>query len=198
MQETGVDGIVDDVLYKNIVGGLHCLCPSLPLPLPSPSPFSFSFSLSFSLFLLLLCLSLPIPLFLSLLSAMASLLLGASSLLAVLTAPAANAQFVTPPTDLTDSKGYLDIPVRFKEVPEGICELTPGVKSYSGYVDVFEDQHVFFWFFESRQKDPENAPLTVWINGGPGSSSMIGLFQELGPCGVDANGDVYNNPYAWK
>lgn len=129
---------------------------------------------------------------------MASLLLGASSLLAVLTAPAANAQFVTPPSDLTDSKGYLDIPVRFKEVPEGICELTPGVKSYSGYVDVFEDQHVFFWFFESRQKDPENAPLTVWINGGPGSSSMIGLFQELGPCGVDANGDVYNNPYAWK
>lgn len=27
---------------------------------------------------------------------------------------------------------------------------------------------------------------------------MIGLFQELGPCGVDSNGDVYNNPYAWN
>jgi Serine carboxypeptidase len=26
---------------------------------------------------------------------------------------------------------------------------------------------------------------------------MIGLFQELGPCGVDIHGKVYNNPYSW-
>ncbi len=46
--------------------------------------------------------------------------------------------------------------------------------------------------------DPKEAPLTVWINGGPGSSSMIGLFQENGPCGVDINGNVYDNPYSWS
>ena len=27
---------------------------------------------------------------------------------------------------------------------------------------------------------------------------MIGLFQEHGPCGIDANGSVYNNPYSWN
>lgn len=27
---------------------------------------------------------------------------------------------------------------------------------------------------------------------------MIGLFQELGPCGVDYNGNLYSNPYAWN
>ena len=26
---------------------------------------------------------------------------------------------------------------------------------------------------------------------------MIGLFQELGPCGVDSDGNVFNNPYSW-
>lgn len=107
-------------------------------------------------------------------------------------------QFVTAPTNLTTKKGYLDIPVRYKQVPTGICETTPGVKSYSGYVDIAPEQHIFWWFFETRIGDPSNAPLTVWINGGPGSSSMIGLFQELGPCGIDANYNVVNNPYSWK
>lgn len=125
-----------------------------------------------------------------------SLLTGAS-VLSAFVAPTV-AQFVSPPNDLIASTGYLDIPVRSKQVPEGICELTPGVKSFSGYVDVFEDQHIFFWFFEARNEDPETAPLTVWINGGPGSSSMIGLWQELGPAGIDKNGELYYNPYAWK
>lgn len=125
-------------------------------------------------------------------------MLSKACILGLLLSATTSAQFVTPPTDLNTTAGYLDIPVRWKEVPEGICELTPGVKSYSGYVDIFEDQHVFFWFFESRNGNPEEAPLTVWINGGPGSSSMIGLFQELGPCGVDANGNVYTNEHAWK
>ena len=27
---------------------------------------------------------------------------------------------------------------------------------------------------------------------------MIGQFQELGPCGVDSEGNVFNNPYSWS
>ncbi|KAK3937819.1 Alpha/Beta hydrolase protein [Diplogelasinospora grovesii] len=110
----------------------------------------------------------------------------------------AQAQFVPAPTDLTSAMGYAGVPVRYKKVPTGICELDPNVQSFSGYADVAEDQHIFFWFFEARNQDPTTAPLTVWINGGPGSSSMIGLFQELGPCGIDYFGNVYNNPYSWS
>ena len=108
------------------------------------------------------------------------------------------AQFVAAPKNLTTAKGYANVTVRYKEVPAGICEQNPKVKSYSGYADVAPNQHIFWWFFEARNQDPTTAPLTVWINGGPGSSSMIGLFQELGPCGVDSDGNVYNNPYSWS
>ncbi|KAI1170071.1 Alpha/Beta hydrolase protein [Nemania sp. FL0916] len=114
------------------------------------------------------------------------------------TSALATAQFVKPPTDLKRVIGYAGIPVRYKEVPTGICELDPRVKSYSGYADVGPNEHIFFWFFEARDVDPSEAPLTVWINGGPGSSSMIGLFEELGPCRVDPEGKVFSNPYSWS
>lgn len=90
-----------------------------------------------------------------------------------LAAHLACAQFVPAPTDLNETTGYLDIPVRFKQVPDGICETTPGVQSFSGYVDIEEDEHIFFWFFEARNEDPTTAPLTVWINGGPVSHVQI-------------------------
>jgi carboxypeptidase C (cathepsin A) len=76
-------------------------------------------------------------------------------------------QFVRPPNDLITTNGAAGIPVRYKQVPSDICELDPNVKSYSGYADVAPDQHVFWWFFEARD-DPQNKPLTFWINGGPG------------------------------
>ncbi|KIW16201.1 hypothetical protein PV08_06252 [Exophiala spinifera] len=121
-----------------------------------------------------------------------------SSVLLACAAQQALAQFVTPPTNLTSKKGYAGINVRYKSVPAGICEQDPDVKSYSGYADVAPGEHIFWWFFEARNGDPSEAPLTIWINGGPGSSSMIGLFQELGPCNVDADGNPVNNPYSWS
>jgi carboxypeptidase C (cathepsin A) len=124
--------------------------------------------------------------------------LSSASLLVVAFVRVSCAQFIPAPTDLKTVTGYAGINVRYKQVPTGICELDPKVKSFSGYADVAPDEHIFFWFFEARTKVPSEAPLTVWINGGPGSSSMIGLFQENGPCGVDVDGNVYSNPYSWS
>ncbi|OSX56159.1 hypothetical protein POSPLADRAFT_1050876 [Postia placenta MAD-698-R-SB12] len=77
-----------------------------------------------------------------------------------------------------------------------LCD--PSVKQYSGYLDIAEDKHLFFWFFEARV-NPEEAPLLLWLNGGPGCSSSTGLLFELGPCSVSDNGaNVTYNPYSWN
>ncbi|KAJ0268568.1 hypothetical protein COL940_013270 [Colletotrichum noveboracense] len=79
-----------------------------------------------------------------------------------------------------------------------ICETTPNVKQYSGYFDVGTDQNMFFWFFEARDK-PKEAPVALWLNGGPGCSSMLGLFQENGPCTFNGGGDEPKlNPNSWN
>jgi cathepsin A (carboxypeptidase C) len=80
-----------------------------------------------------------------------------------------------------------------------ICD--PDVKQISGYLDISETKHLFFWFFESRSS-PSEDPLVLWLNGGPGCSSTTGLLFELGPCqvakeGKDAKVNVTDNQYSW-
>ena len=38
------------------------------------------------------------------------------------------------------------------------------------------------------QSGDKNAPLLLWLQGGPGGSSLFGLFVENGPLMVDENG----------
>ncbi|KAK3385931.1 Alpha/Beta hydrolase protein [Podospora didyma] len=72
-----------------------------------------------------------------------------------------------------------------------------GTRQYTGSVPVSPEKDLFFWFFESRN-DPANSPVIVWLNGGPGGSSMFGLFEEIGPCQTNEhfNGTVFNK-HSW-
>ncbi|KAI5457496.1 Alpha/Beta hydrolase protein [Mariannaea sp. PMI_226] len=107
------------------------------------------------------------------------------------------------------SRFHENVTISYKE--PGLCETTPGVKSYAGYVHLppgfLDDEdgsgedypiNTFFWFFEAR-KDPQNAPLAIWLNGGPGGSSMMGLLEENGPCFVEADSKSTRlNPWSWN
>ncbi|GFP83025.1 serine carboxypeptidase-like 34 [Phtheirospermum japonicum] len=56
-------------------------------------------------------------------------------------------------------------------------------KQYAGYVTVNQThgRALFYWFFEAT-KHPQKKPLVLWLNGGPGCSSVgYGQSEELGP-----------------
>ncbi|KAK5163498.1 uncharacterized protein LTR77_010680 [Saxophila tyrrhenica] len=87
--------------------------------------------------------------------------------------------------------------LRTKKVDPGSLGVDK-VKQYSGYLDNEEDdKHLFYWFFESRN-DPENDPVVLWLNGGPGCSSLTGLFMELGPSFINEDREVKFNPSSWN
>uniref|UniRef100_A0A8C1W132 Probable serine carboxypeptidase CPVL n=1 Tax=Cyprinus carpio TaxID=7962 RepID=A0A8C1W132_CYPCA len=72
------------------------------------------------------------------------------------------------------------------------------VKSYSGYLTVNKtyNSNLFFWFFPAQEK-PETAPVLLWLQGGPGGTSMFGLFVEHGPYFVHKNLTLGYRDFPW-
>ena len=57
-----------------------------------------------------------------------------------------------------------------------------GTTIYSGYLDAAKPgRQIHYMFVQANVSDPNAAPLTIWLNGGPGSSSQLGNFMQLGP-----------------
>ncbi|XP_074366226.1 serine carboxypeptidase-like 27 [Apium graveolens] len=78
-----------------------------------------------------------------------------------------------------------------------------GFAQYSGYVTVNQKagRALFYWLTESpAERNPESRPLVLWLNGGPGCSSVAyGAAEEIGPFHVQADGkNLYLNPYSWN
>ncbi|XP_052747290.1 venom serine carboxypeptidase [Bicyclus anynana] len=60
--------------------------------------------------------------------------------------------------------------------------------SYSGFLTVDEryNSNLFFWYFPVS-KDLAKTPWIIWLQGGPGATSLAGLFSEIGPFKYDIN-----------
>ncbi|KAG2726810.1 hypothetical protein I3760_01G129600 [Carya illinoinensis] len=78
---------------------------------------------------------------------------------------------------------------------------SPPISQFSGHINVDpgNGRALFYWFFEA-QSQPSKKPLLLWLNGGPGCSSVgYGAAVELGPLRVDKNGvGLHFNKYAWN
>lgn len=70
---------------------------------------------------------------------------------------------------------------------------------YSGYLS-FGRRHLHYVLVqaETPYTAPAGAPLVLWMNGGPGCSSLDALFYEHGPLLVNVGGTaLVRNPFAW-
>ena len=66
---------------------------------------------------------------------------------------------------------------------------------YSGYLNVSEIKKFHYIF--NIAPDSENKPLVLWLNGGPGCSSLDGWANEHGPMTLDDEGHFKLNNYSW-
>ena len=77
-------------------------------------------------------------------------------------------------------------------------------KQYSGLIAADADSTIFlhYWFVTSTNQ-PSTDPVAIWMNGGPGCSSLEGFLTELGPFTFTGERDssgvplMVDNPYAW-
>lgn len=98
----------------------------------------------------------------------------------------------------SSSPGLLPLNDRLVHSLPGLDNKKYPHRHWAGYVDVASKGHLFYWLFEAWEA-PSTAPLVVWLNGGPGCSSMDGLFLENGPfqLGSDSPQTVSVNNHAW-
>lgn len=92
------------------------------------------------------------------------------------------------PSDLVDYKNLPDLP----------HDWNPKFRMWSGYLDVSESKKYHYVFVESED-DPKGDPVVLWMNGGPGCSSMVGLFHEHGPLYFRQGSQVLEkNQWSWN
>jgi len=76
---------------------------------------------------------------------------------------------------------------------------TTDISQYAGLLPIRTNTFIFFWLFEQEEEKKSNTEkLTIWLNGGPGCSSMDGVFMENGPYTFDRNDHIIRNPYSWN
>jgi len=90
-------------------------------------------------------------------------------------------------------------------VKNEVSDLFDGLyegKAYSGYLETDVPGNELFYIYMPSQNGSEvdnKQPLLLWLNGGPGCSSFIGMLTEIGPVIRDSDSKTFiKNEYSWN
>ena len=102
------------------------------------------------------------------------------------------------PLDLTETiKNHGIKKARELSEVKGIGNIT----SYSGFFTTTQaaefTRKMFYWYFPAQNGNAK-APLLIWLQGGPGGSSMFGLFAEMGPLELTEDLQVTLRDSSWN
>jgi len=96
---------------------------------------------------------------------------------------------------------------KYYEIEEALPGVNfPVTRSFAGNIPVNRANHpncsLFFWAVEKQNgsltDEGSTEPWIIWLNGGPGSSSLYGLFFENGPIHITSNYSLVSNQFAWS
>ena len=76
----------------------------------------------------------------------------------------------------------------------------PKSPHFSGFLNASAAEPTFLHYWLAAytgEGDWTKKPTVLWLNGGPGASSLLGMLQELCPVLIDSAGALVDNPYAW-
>ena len=73
----------------------------------------------------------------------------------------------------------------------------PQNRMFSGYLDIGNKKQLHYVLAES-ENDSRNDPLFIWLEGGPGCSSLSGIIDGMGSYSFDENGKTSKNKNTWQ
>ncbi|OMH85193.1 Pheromone-processing carboxypeptidase kex1 [Zancudomyces culisetae] len=104
----------------------------------------------------------------------------------------------TQPTRRDDSTNELIEKYKVSALPRIADQRLLEIESYAGKLgEEGESNNLFFWLARNTTNTKNKDKLVVWLNGGPGCTSLDGLFLENGPFEFDLMGNLVKREHSF-